>query len=287
MIERLDTTEYARRVDKQITLALVLLAGCWKDTAACTASAGDLVSYLRSMEHEPSVVPDDAFTRLHVPMHADMHTAVPQAPLVIVSPKEITVQGQLLTLEELAPRLAATNQTIREQIAKGQVPKGFVEQLDLLIDGDVSWGQVAAIAQTASASGFDQLAFIFTRAATTPVPPSRGPSDTVADVEDLSKLVRSCHAVGKLLGDLASVEPGAKAQMLIDGIGPALVDCRCAVDMAALRALWKLIGQPNPQTALVLTLARDARPIDLPATMLWREASTHLAPKIQTWLEAP
>ena len=54
---------------------------------------------------------------------------------------------------------------------------------------------------------------------------------------------------------VASDEGGDKAQVIIEGSGEALLDCHCASDVAAFRALmWRIAGNPHPNALLELTI---------------------------------
>lgn len=55
--------------------------------------------------------------------------------------------------------------------------------------------------------------------------------------------------------------------------------------MSAAR-LWRLIGVRHPTSALEITLAPDARRVDLPAATPWREASRRFKPGQTVWLVA-
>ena len=153
----------------------------------------------------------------------------------------------------------------------------------VLVDADVPWSQVVAVAAAAAGAGFDRPAWLFRRPAVNPPPPF----DDLPPASAGANPYAACASLGKLFDALQIQEGGDKAESLIAGIGPALVDCRCAVDMPALRlGVWQLIGHAHPTSALEVTLARDATPIELPARMPWRDASKALVPDGRAWLVA-
>ncbi len=157
-------------MDKRIIVALALVAGCGKSRASCKTSAGELTSYLSSIEHYPTFIAEREFESHHVVKPTDQpHAQDPPEPIVLVSPTEVPFQCRLVTPDDLGEALIDVEAKLRADVA----PKGVLHQLDLLVDADVEWGKVVKVAELASAAGFDHLGVIFTRPTTTPLPPPR------------------------------------------------------------------------------------------------------------------
>lgn len=297
---------------ERILVVLILVAGCEeaeRNGPDCKASAEELATFLAATDHELPVVSDSELDRLHLVMRTDLPRGpVAPAPIVLVSPTHVTVNGSGMKPDELAAELARQARAARDAIATGRSQAHLPAQssrLLLVVDGGADWGAVARIAAAAAEAGFDRLALLFERPAATRPPPRTATDDELdavrarygpiafmdesgeREVERIaSRLTRSCDAVPKLLASVTRSNRD-KAELLIRGIAPALVACNCRVDMPSLRSrLWRLIGLRHPTSALEITLAPDARRVDLPAATPWREASQRLEPGQTVWLVA-
>jgi hypothetical protein len=147
-------------------------------------------------------------------------------------------------------------------------------------------------------AGFDAPLFVFARPPATPPPPRTWVDDELdrarstdgallaaAAARTGEKVMKSCKPLFEVFGKVAMIEED-KAGFIVRSVRPALVECGCNVDLAALgTVLWRLLGNEQPTTALGVRLARDATPIALPAKTPWREASRQLTPATtSTWL---
>ncbi|MGE5184779.1 MAG: hypothetical protein ACM31C_22055 [Acidobacteriota bacterium] len=279
----------------------VLALGCGKSKAKCQAEADDLVRFLRATDHGGQVVKVD--DDMHLVLRPELAHGDPvMAPVVVIEERSIVYQGQLCDdVAELRERLADTFAKQREGVARGQVPKHFVwdKRLYLEIDAAAKWGTIAAAADTAGEVGYVPY-FVFAVPARVR-PPPRAPIDDELDriakgedpaskatrfAKQLGSQIDSCPALTRLFGTVSSEEDD-KAKFLIDGLGPALVDCDCKPDLANLRAaMYRLLADEHPIGNVPVTIARDAPPLELPATMTWKEASAKLAPNAKAWLVA-
>jgi hypothetical protein len=284
-------------------LAIVVLAvACGNSKDKCKAEAGDLVKLLRAVDHGGQLLQVDDDMHL-VPRPELPHTDNVQAPVVIVKAAEITYQGQLIAdVAELRDRLDSTIRKIQDDVAAGRMPKRtpWDRRVYLEIDENAKWGTIASVADAAGEVGFVPY-FVFALPVTVQRPP-RAPIDDELDritndsdpsnkatrfAKLVSDQVHSCPAIAKLFGTVAAEEGTDKAKFIIDGMGPALVDCNCAPDMANLRsAMYRLLSDEHPIGNVAVTIARDAPPLELPAGTPWRDAAARLAPGAKLWLVA-
>jgi hypothetical protein len=279
---------------KWLALVLVLAVACGKSKAACKTDVADLMKFLRTMDHSMSVVQVD--DEVHLAVRADLPAGdLVSAPVVDVSPGRLVYQGQLVAdAIELAVQLKTSAERIQHDIDSGHTPHDFVwdHRVYLVIDADAPWGTVAAVAAAAASSGFDHAYVMFARGSPVAPPPRSSVSDELDRVlrdpnggnkatelaHVVKDVVKSCPDIERAFGATASEAGADKAAVLIEGIGPALLACDCNLDMPAFRsAMWVLMGNPKPTTALALVLAKDGKPLEFPATAKWRDASKALA----------
>jgi hypothetical protein len=96
---------------------------------------------------------------------------------------------------------------------------------------------------------------------------------------------RSCPALAKVFDSIARDEGGDKAGEMIEGTGPALLDCNCSVDVPNVRSLlYRSLANTHPTTELVVRVMHDAPPLALPAATPWRDAAAKLVAR--AWLVA-
>jgi hypothetical protein len=262
---------------------LVLLAGCGKSKAECKAEAGDLVKFLNAMDRGPEFLIDDD---MHMVVRGDLsRTKLVVAPIVIVKPTSITFAGDAVTdANDLATRMS-------DAAAK------WNHAVNLEIDGDVKWGTIAAVMAAAATSGFDHVNVVFARPRNPAVPPrskiddeidriagSGDPGSRAAEFGSLmSDVIASCKPIGKLFSEVARPDVPA-ADHVIAGLGPALIECNCDLDLPSLRSgLWRLLAVSKPTSVLELVIARDGQPVEQPASRPWYEANKHLVSGVPMW----
>ena len=137
---------------------------------------------------------------------------------------------------------------------------------------------------------YDEPAFVFARPRTTPPPPRSDvdtkldavakSGDVSANVMEMARLLKSnvssCPSLKKLFNSVGGIE-GSKDAIIIQGVGPALIECSCNVDMPGLRSiLWRMFTGDQPTSAVQTTLASDGSAIELPGNTPWSEASKRL-----------
>lgn len=287
-------------------LALALAActaalGCSRaDDKQCRADADELVRWLGTLNLEPQVV---QVGRERLVSRSDLGSLRPgYRPVVMIGADTTSYQGHAIRdVDDLADRLSATQRKLADDLARGRSEGGPPEprQLYLLIDEAVTWERVVAVAAIAHRVGFTAPSFLFTPP---PGPDQRPPRSAYDDRLDAVErdiaagkttpssqgepLLARCPSVTRLYGELGMMQTGNKADELVRGIGPALVDCGCKVDLPSLRSsLWRMLHNATPVRELRVELGPDAPPIALPAITPWREASKRLTPTTRrTWL---
>ncbi len=280
-------------------VACIAALGCGQGTdgKSCRVEADELTRWLGTLNLEPRLFQLD---RLRLVTRADLadRRAV-TAPTITIGAEETTYQGQLATApDELENQLTVSHRVITDDLQTGryvgpQPPEP--RRLHLLVDEAAPWERVVAVLAIAHRAGFTRPSFIF---AAPPGPSTRPPRTALDDRMDVyerdaaagkvtldrppsESILERCPTVTRLFTQLGAMESGDKADVLVRGIGPALVNCTCKVDLAALRSmLWHLLDNPQPVRTLVIETTPDAPPIALPASMAWREASTRLQPEI-------
>lgn len=289
-----------------LAAAVVVVCACGSGSssrdARCRAEAEELEGFLTTMDHDVNLFFTDDLrlvTRGDVP-----RMELPRASTVSVDAEKIVLDGEYIgDRAELAERLAAARAHIANAVSMGYLPRheaAVAKQIYLVIDEAVAWETVVWVAEAVHEAGFDAPLFVFARPPATPPPPRTWVDDEIdraadTDGTDASaramavartseKVIESCEPLIEMSGKVAMVED--KAEFIIRSVRPALVECGCKVDLAALRSLlWRLLGNEQPTTTLGVRLARDATPIALPAATPWREASRQLTPAMSSaWL---
>jgi hypothetical protein len=83
----------------------------------------------------------------------------------------------------------------------------------------------------------------------------------------------------KAFGAVAHTEGGSKADALIAGVAPALVECGCSVDMPNLRsALWRLLAVAPVVQVIAFDATTRSETLTLPGSTTWADAAARLPP---------
>ena len=182
--ERLDTTEYARRVERFAVAALAILVAC-KGKADCKSDVEDLMKFLRTMDHaQPAAFVRDDMHIVQRPELSRKHLGF--APVVEMRPKDIQYQGQVESIDGLGERLVAANAKIREDIAQGHVSRRDPpdpKQIIFLIDAAVTWDCITAVAEVAARAGFTHVAFAFGQPSPVAPPPRTWADDKMEKIK--------------------------------------------------------------------------------------------------------
>ena len=263
---------------------VAILVGC-KGKAACKADVDELMTFFRAMDHSMPLYFDGDGIKLVERTDLPRHQPSPTA--VIVIGKTIRWQGGEVSLDKLGDRLADYRAWVMKSPRRGNP-----SEINLAIDVNAAWGDVVSVADVAFRSGFTHPAFGFGVPVTVKPPPRVAVDDELDKIkkEDaggnravelanlMSDIVKSCKPLKKSFGAVGADEGGDKAQMLIDEMGPALLECNCDVDIPALRnVFFAVANNPHPATVIHVDLAKGGKAIALPAATPWSEAQKQLA----------
>jgi hypothetical protein len=279
---------------------LALVASCGQNKAACKTEVDDLMTFLRKMDHSPQfvIIPDD----VHLVERSDLKVVDGvQAPVVYVRTNGIEFQGNHFAVVELSHVLEDAASKTQQDITDGKVARNFVwdHRVYFVIDRDVPWSTVIALASAAEVTHYTKWIALFSKPSPVAAPPRSKVSDEldklINDPDEGNKavklakistqIVKSCAPLVKAFGSVAAVDVDDKASALIEAIGPAVTECNCDVDMPALRTVFfSIAGNLHPLTMVVITLDKTATPIALPPTTLWRDAAAKLS-TTAAWLQ--
>jgi hypothetical protein len=273
--------------------ALILaLSACGKSAEQCKLEAQAFHKQLSEAETEISGL---LSVKAKLPSRRDFtHRELRMAPAVTVVPGGFTLDDAPITRDALRDKLIAERTRTREFIESS--PR-FAKELDarmvyLAIDEAVPWHEVVDAVALAAEVELTVPVFLFAYPVTS-TPPPRAPIDDELDrimndppgdratrfAEIVTKLVADCPAMQKSFGQVGSDETKSKAQIIIEAIPEALIECKCKVPMDDFRAaMWRILVVPTPMRALVIDPAAPAQELALPATTTWGEASKRLTP---------
>jgi hypothetical protein len=257
---------------------IALVAACGKQERQCGPDAYELEEYLKKIDRGLRWVPVDG---VKLVQRDDLEKRFAQESHVArVHPRGISVGfGREVQPEELAEALQSQSY--------GQ--SGFkYDQILLAIDHSTPWSLVVATVRQAQNAGIRRVVFAFAAKPTVEPPPRTKLDDDLDKVESedfgmkatklaeiSKKLLDSCPALGKAFGKVAMYDdPDSR---LIKAMTPALLECNCSIDMAALRSLmYRLIASKQGLAVIDLDLSTSAARIELPDETPWRDAQKKL-----------
>lgn len=261
-----------------------LLAACGgKSAKECRTEAEALGTLLRDTPHEMTAFfPQSNITLVK---RTDLTTNAPDLEsLVIAANTEVTTfEGMPLNADDdLRERL--------ETVRRRRTAKDY-RQMFFQLDRLTPWSKVVQLVDAAKRAGLGTVGFAFETGAKL-TPPARTPIDDKLDAimngeastkavelaRLLETIVEPCPALHREFGKVGAEGTESKADIIIRGLAPALIECKCSVDMPALRsAMWRLLAvDPN-----IKVLGFDATTGDrlaLPGATTWEAASKKLAP---------
>lgn len=264
---------------KRWAVALVVLVGCGKSKAQCRSEVHDLMAFLHAMDHTQRFADRvELVARPEAPPFTDL----PSTQIVVMKPDAILYRGVRTTAAALGEQLTTGFARLHDD------PR-IRRRVALVIDAKARWDRVVEVAQAVAGAGFDQVSFVFDKPS--PVaPPPRSSVDAKLDAllagpdngnqaVQVAKLaahvIDSCAPLKKVFGSVAEADD--QGAFVIEGIGKALPACDCDVDVPALRSImWRVAGNPHPSREVVVTLAKNAAQLVLPAATSWRDASPKL-----------
>ena len=258
----------------------VLLAACGgKSANECRTEAESLATLLRETPHEMSpLMPQQDVTLVK---RSDLRDAGTWKAIVVVATAERTTSqgspiggaGDLRDLLELRRNGGATKDY------------GVYFQLDRA----TPWSKVVELVD-AKRVGHTQIGFAFATGDKL-TPPPRTPIDDKLDAlmsgpannraVELARLIETtitdCPALTEEFGKVGE-STESKADIIIKGLAPALVECKCDVDMPALRSvMWRLMAV-EPNLKVLAFDATSGAKLAFPAATTWEVASKRLSP---------
>jgi hypothetical protein len=281
---------------KRLALTVVALASaCGKSKAKCKQEVDELMPYLRSLDMEGSMF--NVHEATHLAPRPDAPKATKYAPVVVMSAKQTTFEGQPVPdRKALTHRLTSVKDELelRTYATKDRVDPAL---LYFKIDSDVSWDRVVDGAEAAAAVGFDHPSFVFALPVSAQPPPrtwvepkfeqlTKAHGNDATDIANITMgIVASCPALQAVYGSVTPSNGENKAVTIVEGTGPALLDCGCDADLPALRSvMYLLLGNPHPMGVIGVQLAKDGKPLSFPATATWGEASKQVQSSDVVWL---
>jgi hypothetical protein len=278
-------------------VAGLALGACGKgvDAGTCRERAHELSTLLNTIDHDSPLFRDDG--SVHLVVRPDLARTAPGvlvAEVVEVRASDVVFHGQpVLDQVELGARLAAARAKLESNVAAGAYGRYQPDPtlILLVVDEAAPHASVVAAAGAAHAAGFTRPAFVFGRPPAQVAAPPRSwidddldrlmnddPGQKAFELSRMTdKITKSCPALARAFGAVASDEGADRAQTLIDEIEPALIQCNCTLDIPALRSvMYRVMYVAKPTGLLQVTLAPDGRVLALPATTPWREASSWL-----------
>ena len=259
---------------------IALVASCGKQERQCGPDAYELEEYLKKIDRGLRWVPVDG---VKLVQRDDLDKRFAQESHVArVHPRGISVgYGREVQPEELADALQS------QMDGRSGVK---YDQLLLAIDHSTPWSLVVATVRQAQYAGIRRVAFAFASKPSVEPPPRTKLDDDLdkLDADDSGmkaskiaeiskKLLDSCPALGKAFGKVAIYDPGDADNRLIKAMTPALLECNCSIDMAALRSLmYRLMASKQGLAVIDLDLSSSADRIELPDETPWRDAQKKL-----------
>lgn len=282
--------------DPRPWLVLLMLTACsgssGKPAAQCRREAEALVTSLRAVDSGPASlwVPPDVELVARPELSKDLPA---NAPTLVLGVGALRLQGLPVEAYELRERLLALRAQALDAAARhperaGPTPDTVV----LVIDRRARWSRIVDVWQIARAAGLRAPVLVF-GAPVTVTPPPRAPIDDALDAilrsdsgqraTELAALVKRevepCPALVRLFGAIASDTSTSKSKTLLDGMAPALIECRCRVNLANLHSVfWHILADTHPVTTLALAPTAPTTVIALPATATWADAAARFTP---------
>ncbi len=276
---------------------VIALVACGGKTSGpdCKTQVADLMTFLHAMDHS---IPVSYEPSAHLVVRQELPSKdPPDGPVMTLVGGKTFLDGKAFAPTELGAALTAAKQRIDERIERRHL-EGRLDSrhVMLAVDENATWGDFVLAIETLTRAGLDKPVLVYGKASRVAAPPRVAIDDQIdaihqGDPEAASALARlattmasPCPALGKVFGAVASDEGGDKAQVIIDGSGPALLECKCAADVASFRAvMWRIAGNLHPSALLELTIDKTGEPIAFPAATPWREAGKRLGINATIW----
>jgi hypothetical protein len=268
-----------------------LAAACGKDgksESECRGEARELQALLRAADTGPSAIyVDRDITLVPRPELAATARDLPYGPVVTINRDgRYRFGGERdLGAYDVAHQVSLEY----EKSAKHRRPDDQEPVVYLVIDAAAPWGPVYSVVDYIESFEVPgRIGFVFGVATAPSTPPPRTWMDDKLDqvlagepsqravelAKAVSDVVKPCPALARVFGQVGGVAAEDKATALIDALEAALVECRCDLDVPALRsAMYRVLHDDLAAGAELVTQARDGKVISAPQSALWRDVA--------------
>ncbi|HEX5064455.1 MAG TPA: hypothetical protein VFV99_34000 [Kofleriaceae bacterium] len=283
-------------------LLIAMLAGCHggaKTEGECKTEAtavGDLLVAAAKEPPSPLTITDDVHlvTRTDLPTNRDLR----QAPVVTVTPTTLKLDDKdVADTDGLAIGLRGRFEKVQADLDSGRMRPAWIgdpRRVYLAIDPTTPWERVANVVASAGAAGLTAPAFVFEQPTSLKPPPRAeiddkldalmkdDPANRASEVAQLmSKVIDHCPALKKQFGAVAS-EEGDKGMTLSLAVAPALIECKCQVDIPNLRAvMFRILYVKRPLRFVTFEADAAKEKIEMPKPTTWAEASKRFTPTLK------
>lgn len=266
---------------------LLVVAACSKGISAdeCRTEAEGLSKLLMDTPHEPGAFMPQREVTLVRRTDLKQERSIPYSPVLVIGKDVLVYRGRLLEGKaDLQEELTTAHAKLKEY--RQQDPA----RLHFQIDRGVPWSKVVDATDAALAAGFTLQGFAFDTGAKLTPPPRTAIDDKLDALmkrddagnkatelaKMISDVIEGCPALKEKFGTVAIESTESKADVLIKGLAPGLIECKCKVDMGELRSvMWRLLAV-EPGIQVLLFDAADGDELALPGATTWEEASKKL-----------
>jgi hypothetical protein len=221
------------------------------------------------------------------------------APSVVLTPDRATVDDVVVAdLDVLETELHAQFEKVQRDLERGIRPARRVPEPRLVyfaIAPDTPWQRVTGAVSAAARAGFEAPAFVFEQPQTLKPAPRAPiddqidaiqklpPSDRAVQIAKLvEKLIDRCPPLQKAFGAVGVADEEDKAMTLARAVAPSLIECRCDVDLAALRSvMFRVIYVARPLRMVAFDPAAAKEQIVFPPQTTWAKASQRFTPSLR------
>jgi hypothetical protein len=277
-----------------------VLAACGgKSAEECRTEATEVGDLLVEAAKEPGSLfwltdSEHLVTRTDLPVPRDWTTG----PTIKLTAATTTFGDHVMAdAAAIATRARETSSQIEADLATGRLRPQWVKEprrVYLMIDPATPWDRVVGAVDALAEGGLSAPMFLFEQPTPVKAPP-RAPIDDKLDktlqaesgerATELAKLakqvVEGCEPLKQEFGSVSAVEGENKAMRLARAVAPALIACKCNVNIPNLRAvMFRVIWVPRPIRGIGFSPDAGAQPIALPKTTTWAEASKRFTPTL-------
>jgi hypothetical protein len=274
-------------VNSHLIAVLLATTACGKSTEECRTEAEAVGKLLMETPHEASafrLAPDVTLVE-----RGDLKaTAAADSIVVVANAREVSFEGTVVSdLADLRVRLAQLRERRRTK----------PDEIYFQLDRATPWSKVVELVDTARAAHLPIVGFAFATGEKLAPPPrapiddqldrvmngSDGPANQAVEIAKLMEpVVEDCPALQRVFGAVASDSTESKADLLIKALAPALIECRCKVDIPSLRSLMWRVTATAPIKVVVVE-ANGGDTLALPGATTWEQAGKQLSHARRYW----